>query len=200
MPQTSPRAPRIIRPQVSLDDVLITPQLHTRNIRATDLRRENAALHNLVRMLLRPPQELMNKLLQTALELCAAGSAGISVIDSEQSQVFKWVAMAGKYADYVGGTTPRDFSPCGTTAAAGSPQLFYLPARLFTYFEQATPSIVEGLVIPFEIPNRPTGTIWIVLHDEETRFDLEDARIMTALSGYAAVAVHRLLTERGAIL
>ena len=49
--------------------------------------------------------------------------------------------------------------------------------------------IVEGLVIPFHV-GKTAGTVWIVSHEEKTRFDSEDARIMSSLSEFAGCAIH----------
>src|SRR5688572_24678767 len=77
-----------------------------------------------------------------------------------EKQSFRWVALAGQYANYVGGTTPRDFSPCGVCLDRNAPQLYLWPARYFTYIRPITPPIVEGLVIPFHVDGRAIGTIW----------------------------------------
>ena len=49
---------------------------------------------------------------------------------------------------------------------------------------------MEGLVIPFHVGRDTKGTVWIVSHEEYTPFDSEDARIMTALTEYAASGFH----------
>ena len=97
--------------------------------------------------------------------------------------------MAGVYAGYVGGTTPRDFSPCGTTLDRRSPQLFHYPGRLFTYFQAVEPPLVEGLVLPLTFDHISLGTIWIVSHDDERKFDREDVRVMTSLSYFTVAAL-----------
>jgi GAF domain-containing protein len=182
-----------IHREITLKDVLRTADLTFRNRRAADLRLEVTAIQKLAEDLMSKPPQFMRSVLQTALSLCHAGSVGISIPESNGSeQIFRWIAMEGAYKDYVGGSTPRHFSPCGTTADSGCAQLFYRPARLFTYFEAADPPIIEGLVIPFSLPDRETGTIWIVSHDEETKFDQEDLRIMTTIAHFAAFAVERL--------
>ena len=49
------------------------------------------------------------------LELCGAQSAGISLLKEENGQpIFRWYGVAGEYAPHLWGTTPREFSPCGT--------------------------------------------------------------------------------------
>ena len=47
--------------------------------------------------------------------------------------------------------------------------------------------IVEVLLVPFLFAATPVvGTIWVMQHDEQCRFDLEDARIMHNLGRFAA--------------
>jgi two-component sensor histidine kinase len=57
------------------------------------------------------------------------------------------------------------------------------PARVFDYFNQAHIAIVEGLVVPLYDTGRvPLGTIWIVSHDEDRRFDGNDVRVLEQLA------------------
>jgi GAF domain-containing protein len=55
------------------------------------------------------------------------------------------------------------------------------------------PAIVEGLVLPVQFDGIALGTLWVVSHDEERKFDAEDVRIMSALA-YFTVAALRLNT------
>jgi signal transduction histidine kinase len=179
--------------QASLEDILITGEIGRRKPRRPDHAAENRALVALAREMSDRPRQLLQKLLDIAVELCHAGSAGISLLKSgADGEHFVWEALAGVYAPYVGGTTPRDFSPCGTTLDRKAPQLFFYPARYFTYFGAVEPPIVEGLVIPCYAQGRPLGTIWIVSHDEERHFDSEDVRIITSLGEFTSAAFHLL--------
>ncbi|HMB95640.1 MAG TPA: PAS domain S-box protein [Tepidisphaeraceae bacterium] len=172
---------------VSLQTILITNQLRSRSAPAADLQAENIALHALADAMASGPEKSLQALVDSALNLCRAGSAGVSILD-EQADIFRWVAMSGAYAGYVGGTTPAKFSPCGTCLERNAPQLYDRPARYFSYFQKAAPEIVEGLVIPFRSGNI-IGTIWVVAHDEEKKFTSEDVRILTSLGQFTAAAV-----------
>lgn len=181
------------RSGVPLEDVVVTGQLQGRLMRAPDLRQENEALHSLAKVLIKPPLDILNLLVELALKLCNAGSSGVSLLeDGAEGEVFRWVALAGEYKRYTGGSTPRESSPCGYCLDRNAPQLYLHPGRHFACLEGAEPPIVEGLVIPFYGSEQPLGTIWIVSHDTESMFDLEDVRIMTALGGFTAAAVQRL--------
>ena len=174
---------------VDLDDVIVTDSLSRRVGGVRDIAAENDALRRLMRDVPRVSDPLQ-VLVATAVEVCAAGSAGVSLLEpsADSAPQFRWVAMAGEFARYVGGTTPGNFSPCGETLARGTPQLFSYPERFFTYFQQARPQIVEGLVIPFKIGEQ-SGTVWIVSHDERRRFTAVDADFMSALADFTATAL-----------
>ena len=115
------------------------------------------------------PDELVDTLLRASLELCSAGTAGLSLMEtsSEGEQIFRWTNLAGALDRHVGRTTPRNFSPCGTTLDANAPQLFAYPGRRFPYFNGLEFPIVEALVIPVDLGGEILGTIWVVSHDEK---------------------------------
>jgi PAS domain S-box-containing protein len=184
---------------VTLEDVLITSELSRRRSRAPNYSAENRALVTLAREMATKPKNLPQKLVDLALELCVAGTAGISLLKTDaEGEYFSWEALAGVYDPRVGGRTPRNFSPCGTTLDRGAPQLFSCPARYFTYFEGVDSPIAEGLVIPFALSGHALGTIWVVTHDESRRFDAEDVRIMTALAEFTAAALQTLFSRDAA--
>jgi PAS domain S-box-containing protein len=173
-----------------LDEVLITKELLSRPHRLPRSASENLALRRLATVMANSPEELPDMLLQTALELCNAGSAGLSLLETTANGevIFRWTNLAGALQKSVGSCTPHEFSPCGITLDRKSPQLFSYPDRRFQYLKSAVP-IVEALVIPLAGDN-PLGTIWIVAHDEHTRFDAEDARILTSLGEFTSSALH----------
>jgi PAS domain S-box-containing protein len=182
------------RGAAALDDVLITHQLGTRARRPPDPVRENDAIHALVRDLTEKPQRVLQLLVDIALELCHAGSAGVSVREqtADGAQLVRWVAVAGQLAAYVGATAPADASPCGVCLERGAPQLFRRPARHFAYLDELPAPIEEALMIPFHVNGEVRGTIWVHAHDPATRFDAEHARLMAALAEFTGAAVHRL--------
>ncbi len=174
-----------------LEEIIITDALARRAPRKPDLQAEVDAFHALARQMAKQPEGLLQTLMRTAVRLCHAGTAGVSLLErtSDGKEVFRWVALAGVYEGNEGGTTPRDFSPCGTCLDRNAPQLYSYPARRFTYFNKVTPPIVEALVIPFGVEKPIFGTIWIVTHDESHKFDSEDVRVMTGLADFTAAAL-----------
>ena len=188
--------PEFRRPgAAALDDVLITDQLGRRARRPPDPARENDAIHALVRDLGAKPQRVLQLLVAVALDLCRAGSAGVSLRErTDDGELFRWVALAGQLAAYAGATTPNG-SPCGVCVAAGTPQLFAGPARHFAYLAELPATIEEVLVAPVHVNGDVRGTIWVQAHDGGRRFDAEDARVMTVLADFTGAALHRLEME-----
>ena len=187
------------RPQretVTLNDILITEELSRRSPRLPNLLSENQALHTLARQLVNQPEAMLQVLVDMALDLCSAGSAGVSLLEvlPSGSEVFRWNVLAGTLAQYVGGTTPRKESPCGVCLDRGSPVLFSHPERYFTYFQKTNTPIVEGLVLPLIANDRAFGSIWIMSHQKQRHFDSEDVRVMTSLADFTAAAL--LLNRR----
>ena len=179
-----------------LESVLITNALASRV--ATDINKElvNATLRQLGHFVEnRDPQGLTRTLPDAAMRVCNAGTAGLSVLESQPDgkDIFRWDTVSGMLAQYVGGTTPRDWSPCGTTLDYKSAQLFLYPERYFTYFQQAKPAIVEGLVLPlFRDNRRPFGTLWIASHDPDRKFTISEVNVMASLCSFAMAAARIL--------
>ena len=156
---------------------------------------EVAALVDLAEALASAPQDILEILTQAALRLCKAHSAGISLLeDADQQRRFHWRAVAGKWSDFLGGGTPRDFGPCGTVLDLNEPLLFSHPERDFPYIGEVTPSVEDALLVPFYVHGQARGTLWVVSHDETKCFDAEDLRVMTNLSQFAAAAYHTWLS------
>ena len=149
------------------------------------------------------PAGILQKLAETALVVCRAHSAGLSLLeDDDQKSHFHWRAIAGQWAPHLNGGTPRNFGPCGTVLDRNAALLCSHPERDFPYFGEVTPLLEEGLLVPFYIKGEAVGTIWVVAHDASRRFDAEDLRVMTSLSTFAASAYQTVLalnaTQRNA--
>ncbi|MGH6853399.1 MAG: GAF domain-containing protein, partial [Methylocella sp.] len=143
-------------------------------------------------------RNVFQQLADTALSLCHAHSAGISLL-VENEKRFYWPAIAGEWASHIGGGTPRDFGPCGAVLDRNAAMLFSRPERYFPYLACVEPPIEEGLLIPFNAGGAPVGTLWIIAHDGSHRFDAEDLRVMTNLTKFAAAAYQTLQAEDAAV-
>ena len=91
----------------ALAEVIITPALWRRDQTPRDLPAEHTALVDLARQMARAPDALFQRLVDHALALCRADSAGLSLLERNgQRSLFRWVALAGAYAKFVDGTSP----------------------------------------------------------------------------------------------
>jgi GAF domain-containing protein len=179
-----------------LGAVLITPELAKREPQPIDFAAVNQTLKYLSTFIIaRDPQGLIWALTDAARELCHAGTGGISVLETNEQgeDIFRWDALSGALAYAVGGTTPREWSPCGVTLKHNSPQLFRSPEKCFPEFKAANPAIVEGLVLPLCFPNGEAfGTMWVTSHDEKQKFTSADVEVMQSLCAFTMAAARIL--------
>lgn len=178
-----------------LISVIITPQLSARPTLKKNRDQLSAALDTLAERLAGSEQQLLDELVRVSLELCNAGTAGFSVL-YEDEQVFRWDALAGALAGARGGTTPRAWSPCGTTLDFGTPQLFSNPSRCFEYFNNSSHQICEGLVVPVYVGEKPLGTLWVASHDDR-KFDKEDLQVLQSFADFCSTGIS-IIRERRA--
>ena len=176
-----------------LESVISTAELSRRPSHPPNHAEENRALIALARELATSPSSMLQKLAETALTLCRAHSAGISLLEEGRKR-FQWKAIAGQWAAHLGGGTPRGFGPCGTVLDRDVALLFSHPERHFSYLADVTPCIDEGLLLPFYVDGEGVGTIWVIAHDQSVRFDSEDLRVMTSLGAFASTAYQTLLS------
>jgi signal transduction histidine kinase len=170
----------------TLADVVTNSELARRPFRAPDYQAESEALNMLAQTMAHSPEDVLQKLVKVAQQLCRADTAGISLLETHNGeQMFRWEALAGVLKDHVNGTMPRNASPCGTTIDRDATQLMYLPERFFPALK-IEPPIVEALLVPFHIEDKPIGTVWVVTHTDDRKFDREDERIVKTLANFAA--------------
>jgi PAS domain S-box-containing protein len=114
---------------------------------------------------------------------------GVSILEpGGAAGVFRWHAIAGQFASKVGGQVPREASPCGTVLDRNASLLFTFPERHFNYCMAIDPPIVEALLVPFYAVGQLVGAVWVMAHTPSRKFDMEDQRVLTDLSRFAATA------------
>jgi signal transduction histidine kinase len=169
-------------PTSNFEDIDILYEFGRRPQRLPDYRAEHEAMAVLVAEMAVNPRNMLQKLVETAQRLCNADSAGISLLEGDQ---FRWAALSGQLAIFPSATMPRDASPCGICINRNAPQLMHLPIRYFPSIPKE-PATVELLLIPFHDHGNPVGTVWIVAHSENRKFDREDERIVLFLAQFAS--------------
>lgn len=171
----------------SLESVLSTGELNTRPSRRPDYETENRALVAIAQHMADSPQTTLQKLVEVAMQICRADSAGVSLL-SEKDGNFYWPAVAGAWKPHTGGGTPRYFGPCGVALDRNAVQLFTHPERYYPYLIRVSPPVEEALLTPFYVEGKAVGTVWVVAHDSTRKFDAEDMRLIESLGRFAAVA------------
>jgi PAS domain S-box-containing protein len=180
-------------PALAESEVIVTEELERRPARPPGHAAENRALVALANALTENPAALLQRLVEAARELCAADSAGISILEEEAGlPVFRWHAVSGAWTGCVGGSRPRDQTPCGTVLDRNCSLLMRHPERRYPALADLDPLVVEALISPFHLRGRPVGTLWIVTHGPARRFDSEDARVLGALAQFAAAGYSTL--------
>ncbi|HEX6175162.1 MAG TPA: PAS domain S-box protein [Candidatus Binatia bacterium] len=193
------RSAKLNGEQLSVDEVLNTSELFRRAPRAPEYAAENRALIALAQAMNEAPRTFLQKLADIALELCHADSAGISILEtSEGASVFRWRAVAGRYAPNINTSVARDACPCGTVLQRGSGLLFDRPERHFVALREMNLPVLENLTVPFHSAGKPVGTLWVLSHTPERKFDAEDARLLTSLSRFASAAYDMIGTVEAA--
>lgn len=102
------------KPGITLNDISITQELSQRSSRSPNFQAENQVMRTLARQLANAPASMLQNLVDTALNLCQAGTAGISVLETtpDGEEVFRAHALAGM-AQHVDSTAKRNSIPCG---------------------------------------------------------------------------------------
>ena len=169
--------------------------LNRRPTRDPDYKAESLALVALAQEMAVSPDRILHKLVETALELCGAHSAGLSLLEeADQKRNFHWRVIVGAWEHNLNGGTPRDFGPCGTVLDQNAPLICTRPEQDFPYWTEVKPVLEEGLLIPFYVNGEAIGTIWVIAHDRSRQFDREDLRIMTNLGAFTGAAYQTWLS------
>ena len=171
-------------------DLIVTDLLRQRPPRVPDYKAESEGLTRLARTFAAEPALIAQRLVDLALQLTAAHSAGLTLEESEQGRPrFRWIATAGEFSRYVDGTMRRDFSPCQEVLDRDQAILMRDPARVYSEISALHAPIREALLTPFHVDGNPVGTVWLLSHDSERLFDVEDLRTIERLAEFAGIAL-----------
>jgi signal transduction histidine kinase len=169
-----------------LEEIIETSALRERPSKKPTAESVVAAFEVLARQLASDPENILQTLVETAIDLCGAGSVGISIAEHGCDPVFRWKAVAGRYSHFMNNTLPRYDSPCGVVLDREQPVLMTFPERYYRYLETVTPRVEEVLLVPFAVKGVIRGTLWAVSHSAECRFCADDLETLKRLSAFAA--------------
>ena len=157
----------------NLNDVVGNAELVQRPSRPPDYEAESNALIALAQTMGDAPEMILQKLAETALQLCQADTAGIGLLKERNGvEVLNWEVLVGRFDD-----RPNE------TITAGATLCQPLPDNITANREAA-----ETLLIPFDVDHKPIGIICVVAHDANRNFDREDERIVRRLAQFASAA------------
>jgi hypothetical protein len=169
----------------ALRDLLTDADFPLRATQPRSTNRESMALRRLSRLFAENPETVLQELVNTAVEFCGAESAGISLEEPEEG-TFRWIVVAGSFAQYLGGRTPRHYSPCGTCLDSGRPQLYQVTEPYYDYLGVTAAPIVDGMLIPWS-NEFLRGTLWAVSHASAEAFSSEDYELLAGLADFASI-------------
>lgn len=172
-------------------DLYITAELERRPPKGIDYQVEKLALKDIAGQMLDHPEQVLPRLVERAMQLTGAASAGISAFELEHGSagIFRWRDLRGKLASFEGATTPRDYSPCGVCLDRFEPTLTRHPERYYAWIAEAGVVCPEALLVPLYMAHgQPLGTLWIVA-EEAGYFDAGHAGVMQELASFVGIAL-----------
>jgi RNA polymerase sigma factor (sigma-70 family) len=161
-----------------------------RKLNPRDVSWQMEGLRRLTCSFLQNPDAILQELVNAAVDLCGADSAGISVETEEKSDAsyYHWVATAGQYNGFLHAVLPRYPSACGICLERGKPQLFRVKQRFFDIMGIEAPLVTDGILLPWQV-EETRGTIFIMAHGRAAAFDSDHGQLMRVLADFAAMAV-----------
>jgi hypothetical protein len=178
-------------------DIQTNVEFSARRLHVRDVALQIEGMHRLACTFIESPDTILQELVNSAVNLCGADSAGISIEreDKTDDNYYQWVATAGLYADFLNATLPRNPSACGVCLERGQPQHFRVTQRFFDLMGVDAPTVTDGILLPWQV-DEMRGTIWIMAHGRTEAFDGDDLRLMQVLADFAAMAVRHQRQQR----
>lgn len=173
-------------------DLQSDPEFTGRRLHVRDVALQLEGMRRLARAFVDNPDTILQELVNAAVDLCGADSAGISMEQEEgtDESYYPWVATAGQYGRFLNATPPRTPSTCGVCLERGSAQTFRVSQRFFDLMGIKAPTVTDGILLPWQVEEM-RGTIWIVAHGRGEAFDGDDHRMMQVLADFAAMGVRQ---------
>ena len=157
-------------------------------------------LHRLANAFVEQPETILQELVNAAVRLCGADSAGISVEREGRTDehYYQWIATAGEYSGFLDASLPRYPSACTVCLERGTPQLFRVAKKFFDILGVEAALVKDGILLPWVVEEM-RGTIFIISHSRPEAFDSEDLHLMQILASFAAMGI-RQQRQQGRLL
>jgi hypothetical protein len=155
-------------------------------------------VERLARTILEDSESILQWLADSALEMCGADSAGISIERERESGAdfvstnvgFQWIATSGQYRRWIDVVIPRRPSACEICLDRGRPQLYRVSTTFLNSIGVDAVNVTDGLMVPWRSKAR-CGTIWVLAHGRTEAFDQSNLDILELLASFAALSVTR---------
>jgi hypothetical protein len=173
-------------------DLQSDPAFATRRLHEHDAAAQMDGMLRLARAFVENPDTILQALVEAAVDMCGADSAGISIqnLDESGEASYHWAATAGKYARFLNAMLPSFPSACGVCLERGRPQIFRVAQEFFDKMGIEAEVVKDGLLMPWQM-EEVRGTIWIMAHGRDEAFDENDCRLMQVLANFAAIGVRQ---------
>jgi hypothetical protein len=169
------------------DSAFAARRLHPR-----DAAVEMEAMRRVAHAFVENPDMVLQELVNAAVEVCGADSAGISIEkdDGTDQEFYHWLATAGQYSEFFNAILPRYPSACGICLERGRPQIFRVGQRFFDLLGIQAPLVTDGILFPWAVEGTQ-GTIFVMAHGRTEAFDQNDWHMMQVLADFAATGVRQ---------
>jgi hypothetical protein len=177
------------------------PEFAERRVHGHDVARQMEGMQRLVKAFVDDPETILQTLVEAAVELCGADSAGMSFVleGGTEEKYWFWAATAGEYSGFKNAFLPRYPSACGITLERKKPQHFTVRKRFFDILGVEAPLVTDGILLPWEVDGQ-RGTIFVMAHGRTEAFDASDARMMQTLADFAAMAVRHQRQQKALVM
>jgi hypothetical protein len=131
-----------------------------RHVHVRDVAAQMAGMQRIAHAFVEDPDTILQELVNAAVELCGADSAGISIEkdDRTDKDFYHWVATAGQYSEFLNAVLPRYPSACGVCLERGRPQNFRVGQPFFDIMGITAPLVTDGILLPWQV-DETRGTI-----------------------------------------
>ena len=169
-----------------------------RPVRARSVTIIPEGMRRIAHALVEHPENILQVLVETAVELCGADSSAISLEKEDRTEdaYYRWVAVAGQYSSMFNAVFPRYPSGCSICLERGRPRHVRASKRYFDILGiNASLVVTDGLMFPWHT-DETRGTIYLLAHSREVAFDQGDLHIMEILADFAAIGVRQLRQQK----
>lgn len=162
----------------------------TKKVRNAAVRMEG--MQRLAHAFVERPETALQELVNVAVDLCGADSAGISMVreNATEKEHFHWIATAGQYSRFKDAILPAYPSACSRCLEYERPQQLRVRQPFFDLVGIEAPLVTDGILFPWSL-SETEGTIFILAHGRTEAFDLEDCERMKVFADFAAMGVRQ---------